>query len=185
MATKPVESLLPPALRRKGARAAKPANGETLLLPRGALDQTSITGKRGGRPLGAKNKRLKTIKDLLAHADAKGIKVIEDILDMTLPPELQGNMKALIEMRDLQLKTVALAWAYRHGKPREMAPVEGEPDSPYVPMSGNGDGRPLTGGVAFFKIGGSEKDYVAGMQKLGKLMQGAAPPSAPEPEDGE
>lgn len=93
-----------------GQRPAKIARGEP--------DPRNITGKRGGRPLGSKGKKFRHIKDMLAAADGAGVRaLVAMITDEALHPETR-------------LKAIALAWAYRWGKPterRELTGANGEP----------------------------------------------------------
>jgi hypothetical protein len=196
---------LPSPLKRRGKHAAKKIdkndlNRVPLAIPRGAADPTSITGKRGGRPLGALNKKLTSIRDALKASDSKGVTLINQILDMNVP-DLPGvpsalpidatepqpdqySVKDIISLRELQLKALAMAWSYRHGRPKEMSDPNAADASQFHPIGPNGS---HTIGVAVIKVGGGKDDYIHSLKTLNAAMAGTdnASSSAPDTDDTE
>jgi hypothetical protein len=65
------------------------------------------------------------------------------------------------------MRALSLAWAYRHGKPREMTDPDSSDASQFHPIGPNGH---HTVGVAVIKVGGNKDDYLQSLRTLNAAM---------------
>lgn len=176
------DTLLPSSVRRRGAKAAKAVpkndpNYQPLDIPRGADDPTSITGKRGGRPAGSKNTKSRDVREMLKRSDPAAVREIMKILDWK--PVKECSMEMRLKLADTKLRAIALAWAYRWGKPREMT----DPDAPPM-QSGASPFTPIQAqavNVYAVRVGGTKDQYIDSLRQLGSVS--AIPLPAPQASD--
>ena len=167
-----LDSILPNPLRRNIGKVAAekqprlPGEPPVSLAPKD-IDPRNITGRRGGRAKGVKNKKVKHIRDLLACGDPLGVNVIKRILTMRIPKH--ADTETLMGIGELQLKALALAWAYRHGKPRP----QGDNGEPLVESEGQTTNNVTN--TLVIRVGGNEEDYTNAMRRLRNVPAPALP----------